>query len=605
MKKFWVLSGVVAGVLSAVPGMAKQYTLASPDGDLQVQINTDDGLSYSVNRGGQPILPSVEASMVLENGNLPASGAQPVKDSQRSEESTISLPVAIKNSAIPDHFNELALEYEDGSRILFRAYDDAVAHRFETKATGDLTVRDERFDVSFPAGAKAWFAKPKDWFHSYENAYVTEPIGALGEAKAQLPLLVDIGAPGKVLITESDLVDYPGLYFTGAGTDSLKSIFPPAVKSEIKNDPAKDNWDRSFKPDERFDYIAQTSGTRTFPWRIIAVAEKDIDLLNNEIVYKLASPSKIGDASWIKPGLVAWDWWNNWNLTGVDFVAGPNTETYKYFIDFASKNGIPYIMMDEGWYELGDIMKPTDVINVPEIVNYGKSKNVDVILWTVWRTLDDKMEEAMSTFQKWGVKGIKVDFMDRDDQDIVNFYFRCADMAARHKLMVDYHGCHKPAGLQRTYPNVVNFEGVPGLEYCKWSDSMSSPPLVATIPYTRMFAGPMDYTPGALRNGAPFQDWELPPAMERVRSRLKAADDGDRQMVAILTAVLSDGLDAVEAACRQALVENVCSSAVILNILARRRDPAPVVTILTPDALRLQHEPQADCARYDSLRRAS
>jgi alpha-glucosidase len=284
------------------------------------------------------------------------------------------------------------------------------------------------------------------------------------------------------------------------------------VKTEKKNDSTKNGgWDRNFVPESVYNYIAHTKGTRTFPWRIFAIADRDNQLLNNEIVYKLAAPTRIQNTDWIKPGQVAWDWWNDWNVTHVDFRAGVNTETYKYYIDFASQNHIPYIIMDEGWYKLGNMTERVPGVDVKAIADYGKQKNVGVILWCVWRTLDNQMKEAMDLFEQWGVKGIKVDFMDRDDQAVVNFYWRCAEAAAGHHLLVDYHGAHKPAGLQRTYPNVVNFEGVPGLEQDKWTDSLATPWMAVTLPYIRMFAGPMDYTPGAMRNAqqkdfAPIND---------------------------------------------------------------------------------------------------
>ncbi|MDP4286087.1 MAG: glycoside hydrolase family 97 protein [Bacteroidota bacterium] len=480
---------------------AQQYSVSSPNGHLKVFISKDNSLHFTLQKDGKTIIPSVEAAMMAESEAIPGIKDKVRKAIKQSVNTNIQPVIAIKNSTIPDKYNELNLQFKNHYSVVFRAYNDAVAYRFETNYPDSITITDERCNISFPQNTTAWFAYNDRWMNSYEHIYKKQPLDSLGKDKtAQLPLLLDLGQEGKVLITESDLYDYPGLYFTGDNTNTLQSVFPPAVKSEVENIRGSGSWDRTFRPAELYDYIARTNGARTFPWRIFAVADRDDQLLNNEIVYKLAAPSRIKDADWIKPGQVAWDWWNDWNITGVDFHAGVNTQTYKYYIDFASRNHIPYIIMDEGWYQLGNMTERVTDVDVKAIADYGKQKGVGVILWCVWRTLDNQMQEAMDLFEQWGIKGIKVDFMDRDDQSVVNFYWRCAEAAARHYLTVDYHGAHKPAGLMRTYPNVVNFEGVPGLEQDKWTDQLATPWMAVTLPYTRMFAGPMDYTPGAMRN---------------------------------------------------------------------------------------------------------
>jgi alpha-glucosidase len=497
-------AAMVLGVFCAAAATAQtpppsSFSLESPGKKLSVTVDAKDGLNFSVKRGETVLVSNVEISMDADGTVLPAKDAA-ISSKTRAYSTQYQVPVPVKESTLKEAFSELRLDFGEDVSVVFRAYDDAAAYRFETRKPGDLTVKSENCTVSFPAGAEAWFAFPKDFMNDYQHVYEKLPVAALGKKMTQLPLLVDVGTGGKVMVTESDLQDYPGMYFVAGEGGALASTFPPAVKSEKPNDPKKRRWDRVFYPKETFDYIAKTSGTRTFPWRIFATAEKDTDLLNNEIVYKLAEPSRLEDTSWIKPGLVAWDWWNAWNITGVDFKSGPNTDTYKYYIDFAARNGIPYVILDEGWYELGDIMKQVPDIDVPQLVAYGKEKGVDLILWAVWRTLDDKMEEALSLFEQWGIKGIKIDFMNRDDQDVVNFYWRCAKAAADHKLMVDFHGAHKPTGLQRTYPNVMTFEGFPGGEEVKWSDKTTTPGMTTSLPYIRMFTGPLDYTPGAMRN---------------------------------------------------------------------------------------------------------
>lgn len=501
MKKYHILLCIALGMLITGTAAAQNYQLASPDGHLSLSISNTGGLHFSVLKNGQVLIPSVAVDMRLADGRVLGETDRVRHTQKASVDQMIHPVVAIKNSEIPDHYNELSLDYAGNYSVIFRAYDDAVAYRFRTGFKDSISVTGERYDVTLPRDASAWFAYSDRWMNSYEHLYFKHAVDSLGQDQTvQLPLLIDLHQGGKLLITESDLKDYPGLYFTGGHDNTLRSILPPAVKAERKNTPGVGGWDRNFIPASRYDYLARTTGSRDFPWRIMAVADRDDQLLNNEIVYKLGEPNVLKNTAWIRPGQVAWDWWNNWNITGVDFRAGVNTKTYEYYIDFAARHHIPYIIMDEGWYKLGNMTERVPGVDVQAIADYGKQKGVGVILWCVWRTLDNQMQEAMDLFQKWGVRGIKVDFMDRDDQAVVNFYWRCAAAAAAHHLLVDYHGAHKPAGLQRTYPNVINFEGVPGLEQDKWSDSIATPWMAVTLPFIRMFAGPMDYTPGAMRN---------------------------------------------------------------------------------------------------------
>jgi alpha-glucosidase len=283
------------------------------------------------------------------------------------------------------------------------------------------------------------------------------------------------------------------MWFRGSNTNSLKRVSAKFPKKTIKKS------DRHLPIVEREDYIAKTSGNRNFPWRIFAVAENDADLIANQLTFVMASPNKLDDVSWIKPGKVAWDWWNANNIYGVDFEAGINTETYKYYIDFASEYGIEYIILDEGWYKLDHIDELVPEIDMEGLLTYAKKKNVGIILWCVWKSLDDKLEASLKQFEDWGIKGIKVDFMNRDDQEMVNFYHKIAEKAAGHKLLVDFHGSYKPAGIRRMYPNVLTREGVNGAEQYKWS-MYQSPEHDLILPFGRMLAGPMDYTPGAMHN---------------------------------------------------------------------------------------------------------
>jgi alpha-glucosidase len=305
--------------------------------------------------------------------------------------------------------------------------------------------------------------------------------------------VVDAGDGVKVAIAESDLEEYPGLWLRGTSGSGLSATFPPyPLKEQLERD-------RDFKVVESADYIAVTNGTRTFPWRVLGIAERDGDLLTNQLVWLLEKPSQVKDTSWIKPGKVAWDWWNANNVYGVDFKSGVNTETYKYYIDFAAKYGISYIILDEGWYKLGNVLEVVPEINMEELSTYAKQKNVGIILWVVWKTLDDQLEPALDQFAKWGVKGIKVDFMQRSDQLLINYYHKVSRETAKRRMLVDFHGDQKPAAMTRTWPNLISTEGVRGLEWSKWS-AETDPPHTVTLPFTRMFLGPMDFTPGAMLN---------------------------------------------------------------------------------------------------------
>jgi alpha-glucosidase len=318
----------------------------------------------------------------------------------------------------------------------------------------------------------------------------------LKDSLAFLPVLVDVGANKKAVITEADLEDYPGMYLNINGTNKgFMGVYAPYPLEAQLGGFANIN----YIPSKRADYIAKVYGPRNFPWRVLAISSNDKELLDNDIVQKLASPPRLDNISWIKPGQVAWDWWNNWNISHVDFKAGINTPTYKYYIDFASSKKIKYIIMDEGWSHLTDLTKIVPEINLKDILNYGKRKNVGVILWASWYYITQQMDTVFPLYSKMGVKGFKIDFVDRDDQLAVASLYEIAKKAAQYHLLVDFHGVFKPAGLQRTYPNVIGFEGVRGLEYFKWANDDVSKYTVS-LPFIRMLAGPMDYTPGAMRN---------------------------------------------------------------------------------------------------------
>jgi alpha-glucosidase len=381
--------------------------------------------------------------------------------------------------------------------VVFRAYDEGIAYRIETSLRApEVKVYSEEVSLNFPADLGVFFPREEGFFSHNERNYDYVRLKDIPtDAIASMPAVVDAPGGVKLAIAESDLEDYPGLWLKGTGGSGLAGTFPAyPLKEALEHD-------RDLKVTERADYIAVTKGTRTYPWRIVGIAEKDGDLITNALVYLLERPSQVADTSWIKPGKVAWDWWNALNVYGVPFKSGVNTETYKYYVDFASKYGIEYIVLDEGWYVLGDVMKVVPEMDMEDLTAYARQKNVGIILWLVWKTFDDKFAEAMDRFEKWGIKGLKIDFMQRDDQPVINFYHKVSREAAKRHMLVDFHGGQKPATMTRTWPNLISTEGVRGLEQAKWSD-FANPEHDVTIPFTRMFLGPMDYTPGAMRNGS-------------------------------------------------------------------------------------------------------
>jgi alpha-glucosidase len=487
--------------LLAMPVAALAQTLTSPDGRLSVNVRTSGQTAFSVTHAGQPLLSNAPVGLQLADRTL-GQNATARKPVTRSVRTVIAPEIRVKSAQVPDEFNELTIPFRENFSLQFRAYNDAVAYRFITNLPDSLTVVNEQFSFTLPASAEPFFQIIKQqppFLNNYEWPYERKAFSALNApTRTQLPLLVDLKNGTKLLLTESDLSDYPGLYFTATSDGTMQAYFPQVVKSYKMPPKPQFGWDRTTQPTETYPYIARTGGKRSFPWRVVAVSTSDNDLLTNQIVYKLARPNALGDVSWVKPGKVAWDWWNDWNLTGVPFRAGINTDTYKHYVDFAAKNGLEYIILDDGWYPLGDVTKVVEGLDMPELCRYAAGKNVGVMLWVSWKTFTDQMPAALALYEKWGVKGLKIDFMDRDDQEMVNWYENTAKEAAKRRMLLDYHGA-KPLSLYRTYPNVINFEGVMGLEQCKWSQN-ANPDMAVAIPFIRMFNAPLDYTPGAMLN---------------------------------------------------------------------------------------------------------
>ncbi|HEU4553938.1 MAG TPA: glycoside hydrolase family 97 protein [Chitinophaga sp.] len=486
-------------LLAPIISHATDYDLTSPDKKISVKVQVTNTLQWSVSYNNETLLLPSAIRMELANGMV--LGQTPVlkKQQRNTVNGTIDAVVPVKQAHIPEQYNELRLSFKGNYAVCFRAYNDGVAYRFETALGKEITVKSEPIQYQLPEDERSWWpvdghVSPTFQSH-YEYKFEDTSIAKISDKLyAGLPIYLSSPRGTKMVITEANLHDYPNQFLFGTNGNALKVQFPPVIlKEELSGD-------RNTKILQNADYIAKTSGTRTFPWRTLIISPDDKGLLENELVYKLAAPNTLENTSWIKPGKVSWDWWNANNIYGVDFRAGINTATYKYYIDFAAKYGLEYIILDEGWTRSTlDILHSTPQLDMPELVSYAKSKNVGIILWVLWNALDEHMTEALDLYASWGIKGIKVDFMQRGDQWMVNFYERTAQECAKRHMLVDYHGAYKPVGLNRTYPNVINFEGVKGLENSKGGNDIT-PGHDVTLPFTRMVAGPMDYTPGAMLN---------------------------------------------------------------------------------------------------------
>jgi len=475
---------------------AGEYKAESPDKNLVLRVNVGENITYSLRAAEKTIISPSVISMDIENAGDICRNAV-VKNAETLTVDKTIYPIApVKRKETRNNYNELTLNFKNNFSLIFRIYNDGAAYRFKTELPGKIKILNEGINITAPGDCKIYFPEESSFQTHQERLYKHINISQAGPNKfCSIPAMLEVDENNKIVFTEADLFDYPGIYLTGSqpGKNSLSAIFPHyPLKTELKRD-------RDEIVTETADYIAVTNGTREFPWRVFAYADDDKKFLANDIVFRLAKDCAIENTSWIKPGKVAWDWWNANNIYGVDFKSGVNTETYKYYIDFASKHGIEYVILDEGWYKLGNLLDLNPDINMDELTKYAKEKNVGLILWAVWKTLDNQLEQALNRFVEWGIKGIKVDFMQREDQWMINYYERISKEAAKRHLLVDFHGAFKPTGLYKTYPNVLTSEGVKGLENNKWGKE-ASPGNNVTFPFMRMLAGPADYTPGAMLN---------------------------------------------------------------------------------------------------------
>ena len=494
-KTFYVL--LLIGVFfSSTLAAEKKVELFSPNKEIEVSLRITDKIYYSVSYNGEVILKDNYLQLTLKDEVL---GENPKLSGRKFSEADemLSPVIPLKFSTVRNHYNQLRMDFKGNYSVEFRAYDDGIAYRFLTNKKGDIDVMGEDLAIHFPAPYLLHMQQPGSFKTAYEENYthVNSNEWASEDKKAVLPLLIDTRKQYKILISESDLSDYPCMFLKSDGQNGLISTFP--------NEPLEfgEDGDRSLKLLKEADYIAKTSGKRSFPWRYFVITKDDKQLIENTMTFRLATKSVIGDPSWIKPGQVSWEWWNDACPYGpdVNFVSGYNLDTYKYYIDFASKYGISYILMDEGWAQsTRDPFTPNPNVDVHELIRYGKEKNVGIVLWLTWLTVENHMD-LFKTFAERGVKGVKIDFMDRSDQWMVNYYERVAEEAARYKLFVDFHGSFKPAGLEYKYPNVLSYEGVRGMEQM----GGCTPDNSIYYPFLRNALGPMDYTPGAMNNFQP------------------------------------------------------------------------------------------------------
>ena len=491
--------------VSQLSAADKNYQLQSPDGQILIDVTAGSKLTYQISYKNQLILSPSSIDLLLPEGKSVGKDVR-VNGTQRKKiAETIEAPF-YRFKEFTTACNELNLKFKNGYGVIFRAYNEGVAYRFYSNQKTEDIIQNEVAELNFPNDFTAYLPyttnDKKPMAMAFQNIYDVTPLSKAQDKLAFLPVTVDCGA-AKITVLESDLEAYPGMFVKAEGT-SLKGVFAPyPTKTDFYP------WRVQEYVTETADFIAKIKAKQAMPWRVLAITEKDTDMPVNNLVYALASPNRIGDTSWIKTGKVAWDWWNDWNLKGVPFKAGINMDTYKYYIDFASKNGIEFIVLDEGWYnpKSGDMLTVIPELDLPALIAYGKQKNVDIVLWTVFNVLDKQLEEACKKYSEMGIKGFKVDFLDRDDQTAVEMVYRIAEATAKHKLTLDLHGIYKPTGINRTYPNIINFEAVFGMEEVKWTDIKNNMPLYdVTFPYIRMMAGPVDYTPGAMSN-ATKADW--------------------------------------------------------------------------------------------------
>jgi alpha-glucosidase len=493
MKKiFLITTFVVVSLLST----AQKYELSSPDGKLKADIEIKEGISAILTKEGKSAAALQNISLETGKEAQQISDVKVQKATRNSVNETVIPEIKEKAAVLTNAYNELEIKFKTGNGITFRVFNEGFAYRLSTSSKDSLIVYRENLNINFEESDSIRFQASKSFNSSYETPYEHRLItGIEKDELCHLPLLVEKQNGLFVLVTEADLYNYPGLWLKGNGKAIFTGTNPPY--------PKKLNYTGSVyghgQIAESENFIAKVNGTRTYPWRIFAVASDETELIANNMVYLLATSNVLKDVSWIKPGVVMFDWWAKNNVFGVDFKAGVNTETAKYFIDYCAEMGFRYFLFDDGWCAKEDLLHEVDGLDMAEVTAYAKTKGVDVMLWVIWHALENQWDEAFDLFEKWGIKGIKMDFMNRDDQQMVEFFEAVAKKAAEKKMVVNYHGAYKPCGLRRKYPNVLTREALIEFEYNGWT-SDANPLHHNLLPYLRGFTGPMDYIPATMRN---------------------------------------------------------------------------------------------------------
>jgi alpha-glucosidase len=490
---------LILGFIFACPFLnGQEYQVQSPDNQLLVKVTFGEKILWSARYKGKLVMENCPVSMTINSNRMLGINPKVSRKNTRYINREIRPVVPTKKAVMMDNFTELTIACKEGYIITFRAYNLGMAYRFETTVEGEMEVSSEEMEINFKGDVVSYFPEEESFMSHYERNYKKIGLGELTTDQfCSLPVFFRNQDNINILLTEADLYDYPGMFLFGTANNSLKAGFPKVVLETAA--PENDN-DRNEIITKEAGFIAKVKGPRNFPWRVFYITDNLGNIVENDLVYQLSSPLKLDETDWIKPGKVAWDWWNANNIYGVDFESGINTETYKYYIDFASAYGLEYIILDEGWSKTStNVLESKPKVDVKELIRYGKEKNVGIILWLLWKPLDENMGQILDTYAQWGVKGIKVDFMQRTDQYMVKYYERVASEASKRKLLVDFHGAFKPVGLNRAYPNVLSYEGVKGMEHNKWSRDIT-PEHDVTLPFIRMVAGPMDFTPGAIDN---------------------------------------------------------------------------------------------------------
>jgi alpha-glucosidase len=518
LRTFVIIAAVVGMSAAAAcpPGPSAgsdKLVVASPDGSLTISLSIaakpqpylpGDRIYYRVAYKGVPVLEDSPLGLDFTDGPALDRDVKVVGVARRSNDTSWENPFGARRT-VPDRYNEIVVSLEEQIKpfrkldLVLRAYDEGVAIRYAVPKQDALTgfnLASENTGFYFAHDAFAYALNMGRWDTHNEGPFERILVREIKPASlVNLPLLVEMPGP-KIwaAVLEADLTDYAGMYVAGVPE------MPNALTSRL-----------AVPPRRRLDQPVIAPLPKATPWRIIMVADDPGRLIErNYLVLDLSAPCAVADTSWIKPGKAAWDWWSGSYATGVSFTPGMNTATMKHYIDFAARHGLEYMLVDAGWAPLSEDGRTEDIlhyrpeVDVPGIIAYGRSKGVATLLWVEWRALDRSLNEALALFEKWGAAGIKVDYMNRDDQEMVNYYDKVVRKAAEHRLTVDFHGAYKPTGLRRAYPNLLTREGVMGLEYCKWSERIT-PQHDVTLPFTRMLAGPMDFTPGGFRNAAKGQ----------------------------------------------------------------------------------------------------